>query len=96
MYRDNLSKLTEFRCSKKKALRPTDILLLIFGSEDEVRLRSAFEEAFVYESNVRIWAEIGINPFDRRCLQDDIVKHEIGICEDDTIDVNTDPIGLKL
>ena len=68
VYWDNLSKLTEIRCSKKKALRPTDIPLLIFGSEDEVHLRSAFEEAFAYEKNVRIWAEIVLNPFDRRCL----------------------------
>ena len=96
VYRDNLSKLTELRCSKKKTIQPTDIPLLIFGAQDEVNLRSAFEEAFGYEKNVRIWAEIGINPFDRKCLQDDKVKLEIVLCEDGAIDVDADPVGVKL
>ena len=96
VYRENLSKLTEFRCSIKKSIRPTDIPVLIFGSQDEVDLRSAFEEAFAYKKNISIWAEIGLNPFNRRCLQDDKVKHEIVTCEDGTIDVDADPIGVKL
>ena len=45
---------------------------------------------------IKIWADIGVNPFDRNCLLDEKVKHEIVVTEDDAIDVYADPLSTKL
>ena len=45
--------------------------------------------------NVKIWADIGVNPFDRNCLLDDNFKHEIVVTEDGAIDVDADPLSTK-
>jgi len=37
-----------------------------------------------------------VNPFTRKCLQDDKVKHKIVMQEDGTIDVDADPLSVKL
>ena len=39
---------------------------------------------------------IGVNPFDRNCLLDDKVKHEIVLTEDGAIDIDVDPLSQKL
>ena len=90
-------KLTEYRCNKKKTIQSTDIPLIIFGGDpQEIGLENAFERAFSYEKNINIWAEIGVNPFTRKCLQNDKVKHEIVMQEDGTIDVDADHLSVKL
>ena len=97
IYRQNLTKLTEYRCSNNKTIQPTDIPLMIFGGDpQDIGLENAFERAFSFKKNVNIWAEIGVNPFNRKCLQDDKVKHEIVMHEDGTIDVDADPLSVKL
>ena len=48
------------------------------------------------KKKIKIWADIGVNPFDRKCLQDDKVKHEIAVTEDGAIDVDADPLSTKL
>ena len=97
VYRNNLALLTEQRSKEKKSIQPTDIPLLIFGGgPQDIGLKSAFEEAFAFEKNIKIWGDIGLNPFNRKCLQDSNVKHEIVTCEDGTIDVDADPLSAKL
>ena len=59
-------------------------------------MKNAFEAAFGFERNRNIWATIGIFPFDRNCLRDNKVKHEVLTLEDGTIDVDTDPLATKL
>ena len=89
--------------NKKETIQPTDIPLLIFGGTviDEegvdsegvddngidIGLENAFEKAFVFQRNRKIWAEIGINPFNRKCLEDAKVKHEVVELPDGTLDV---------
>ena len=70
---------------------------MIFGEDPQViGLRNAFEQAFSYKKNVKIWAEIGLNPFNRSCLQDHNVKHEIITDTNGVIDVDADPLSVKL
>ena len=98
-YRNNLGKLTEHRVKFKVPIQPCDIPLLIFGGEDAasgVLLENAFQGAFGYDCNVKVWAEIGLQPFDRNCLRDNKVKHEIVISSDGTIDIDADPLAQKL
>ena len=90
------------RVETKTTIKPTDIPLLIFGGlvggddKTNIGLRNAFEEAFGFEANEKVWEAIGIRPFDRKCLQDDKVKHEIVLLEDGTIDIDADPLTEKL
>ena len=98
-YRNNLSKLTEHRVKMKIPIQPCDIPLLIFGGSDEesgVVLENAFQGSFSCECNTRVWAEIGLQPFDRNCLKDKKVKHEIVLSSDGTIDIDADPLAQKL
>ena len=96
MYRKNLSILTEERITLKKAIQPIDIPSLIFGCEEIPTLKNAFEMAFGVDENIKIWATIGINPFNRKCLTDTKVKHEVVMEEDGTINVDADPLTNKL
>ena len=81
----------------KKTIQPTNITLLIFGGgPQEISLKNAFEESFGFEKHIKIWADVGVNPFDRNCLLDDKVKHQIVVTKDSTIDVDTDPLSTKL
>ena len=97
VYRENLRKLTMHRAKDNQAIKPTDIPLLIFGGDpQEIGLKSAFEEAFAFEKNIKIWGDIGLYPFTRKCLEDNNVKHEIVTLQDGTIDVDADPLAVKL
>ena len=85
----------------KETIQATDIPLLIFGGTvDEegidICLENAFEKSFGFQRNVNIWAEIGVNPFNRKCLEDAKVKHEVVELPDGTIDVDADPLSSKL
>ena len=68
---------------------------MVFGGGGSV-LRNTFEETFGVNNNISVWKKIGINPFNRNCLKDNKVKHEIVILEDGTIYVETDPLTEKL
>ena len=46
---------------------------------------------FGFDCNKKAWAEIGVEAFDRNCLQDDKVKHEVVTLPDGTIDIDADP-----
>ena len=73
-YRNNLSKLTEHRVKMNVPIQPCDIPLLIFGGEDAasgVVLDNAFQGAFSHDCNVKVWTEIGSQPFDHNCLRED-------------------------
>ena len=64
--------------SDKKNVQTNGITLLIFGGgTQEIWLKNAFEDSFGFEKYIKIWADIGVNPFDRNCLLYDKVKHEI-------------------
>lgn len=91
----------------KETIQATDIPLLIFGGaviieegiDDEgvdICLENAFEKSFGFQRNVNIWAEIGVNPFNRKCLEDAKVKQEVLELPDGTIDVDADPLTSKL
>ena len=45
---------------------------------------------------INIWADIGVNLFDRNCLLYGKVKHKILVTEDGVIDVDEDPLSKKL
>ena len=82
----------------KETIQATDIPLLIFGGavDDEgidICLENAFEKSFGFQRNVNIWAEIGVNPFNRKCLEDTKVKHKVLELPDGTIDVDADPLS---
>jgi len=70
-YRNNLSKLTDQRMKTNKTIQPENIPLLIFGDQDDtsVTLHNSFECAFGFDFNVKVWAKIGVKPFDRNYLQ---------------------------
>ena len=40
--------------------------------------------------------DIGVNPFDRKWLLDDKVKHEVLVTEDGAIDIDAYPLSTKL
>ena len=92
--------MNEYRVSDKsdkKNIQQYDILLLIFGGgPQEIYLKNSFEDSFWFEKNIKIWADIGVNPFDRNWILDDKVKHEIVVTEDGAIDIDADPLSTKL
>ena len=55
-YQDSLSKLTEHCIKMKKTIQPSEILLLIFGGEDDsgAALHNSFECIFGYYCNVKV------------------------------------------
>ena len=69
-------------------IRPVDIPTLVFGDGD--KLRNTFNETFGVDINLAIWKLIGISPFNRKCLEDNKVKHEIVVLLYGTIDIETD------
>ena len=70
--------------------------MLIFGGGlQDIDLQDAFELSFGYDQNTKIWAEIGLNPFNWNCLNDNKVKHEI-VTRNVVIDVDADPLAKKL
>ena len=70
VYQDNLVKLTEYIVSDKsdkKTIQPSDIPLLIFvGGPQEISLKKSFEYSFGFEKYIKIWVDIGVNPFNRK------------------------------
>ena len=90
----------------KETIQATDIPLLIFGGEVtdmegsefsvDINLESAFDKAFGFECNLRIWGEVGVFPFNRRCLEDAKVKHKVVELPDGTIDLKADPLTENL
>ena len=60
-------------------IKTTDILLLGFGGTVEtgnnsIKLVDSYEDAFSYVCNKEIWNTIDNAPFNRNCLQDEIMK----------------------
>ena len=101
IYRRNLEEFVRYRKSMRKTVKPQDIPLLIFGgkADDEdgaPLLRSAFDHAFAFETNRKIWRTIGIFPFNRQCLQDSNVSHKLIMLENGTIDLDADPSSISL
>ena len=45
---------------------------------------------------MKFWANIGLQPFDFNCLQDDKVKNKVVGLPDSKIAVYSDPLGIKL
>ena len=77
-------------------MQPIDIHILIFGQDETPRLKSAFDAAFGFEENLKIWATIGINPFNRKYLSDSNVKYKVIIEEDGSININANLLTSKL
>ena len=96
VYRKSLSILTQECINMKKTIKPIDIPLLIFGREQRPKLQNAFEHAFEFDQNLKIWATIGISPFTRNYLNHEKVKHEVVIEVDGTIDIDSDRLSTKL
>lgn len=70
-------------------------MLIFGGGHQDIDLQDAFEFSFGCDQNTEIWAVIGLNPFNRNCLNDNKVKHEI-VMRDGVIDVDADPLAEKL
>ena len=93
MYHKKLSKLAEYDVSIKKTIQPSDTPLLIYGCQDSyksITLHNSFEAMFGYIKKMKVWYDIGALPFNRKCLQDDKVKHEIVSLYDSNVDVDSD------
>ena len=90
-----MKKLTEERRRKGETIKPSDVPYLIFGGGGS-NLRNAFEEGFGLENNISVWKTIGIHPFDRNCLSDKKVKHEVIVLESGVVDIDADPLTTTL
>ena len=95
IYIIDLKEITRKRKASRTNIKVNLILLLVFGGGGSV-LRNTFEDTFGVSKNIAVWKEIGINPFNRKCLKYKKVKHDIVILEDGTIDVDADPLTEKL
>ena len=78
IYKVNLKDLTRQRQASRTTIKVNDIPLLVFGGGGS-GIRNTFEETFCVSNNIAVWKEIGINHFNRNCLKDIKVKHEIVI-----------------
>ena len=100
VYRSNLKILTEYKFKRYETIKPTDIPLLVFGSiageEDAIELLDSYEDAFGFDHNKDVWDTIGIVPFNKKCLKDDMVKHEVVISPNGEIDYDADPQTKEL
>ena len=56
----------------------------------------SYETAFGFDRNKDVWDTIGIVPFNRKCLKDDMVKHEVVILPNGEIDYDADPQTKEL
>ena len=90
----------------KQTIQATYIPLLIFGgsitdvegSEISVHigLENTFDKAFGFERNLKIWGEIGVFPFNRKCSEDAKVKHELVELPDETTNLKANSLTEKL
>lgn len=100
LYQKNLQKLVVYRQSKKETVGQNDFPLLVFGNQEnryeDVPLEKAFEKAFAVERSKGYWEKIKISPFTRRCLQDSNVAHDLILRNNGSIDLDADPIAVKL
>ena len=101
VYWSNLKKLSEYRLERSETIKPTDIPLLVFGAtvgtgDDAIVLFDSYEIAFGFERNKEVWNTIGISPFNRNCLRDAMVKHEVVILPDGRIDEDAYPCTKEL
>ena len=80
-----MKQLTKYKFEQEKTIKPTDIPPLVFGGkeeigDDEIELLDSYEHAFGFDRNIDVWDTIvGIAPFNRKCLLDDMVKHKVVI-----------------
>ena len=95
IYIINLKETTRQSQASHNTIKVNGTPLLVFGCGG-YGLRNTFEETFGVSNNIAVWKEIGINTFNRNCLKDNKVKHEILILEDGTIDVDAHPLTEKL
>ena len=75
----------------------TDLPLLVFGGKydgiTDVACRDTFTEGFSIDAKLNFWKKYGAVPLTRYCLLYDMVRHEVLVEPDGTVDVDTDPEG---
>ena len=78
----------------------TDLPLIVFGGKDDgitdAACRDAFVEGFSIDANLDFWKKCGAVPLTRSCLFSDMVRHEVLVEPDGTINVDIDPEGKML
>ena len=96
-FRQNLETLSQARFDLDKTLMITDLPLLVFGGKydgiTDVACRDTFTEGFSIDANLNFWKKYGAVPLTRQCLLYDMVRHEVLVEPDGTVDVDTDPEG---
>ena len=50
-------------------------------------LPSAFDDAFLFDQNQKVWRKLGFYPFAQACLLDAKVKHEVVVCANGSVDI---------
>ena len=68
----------------------------IYNVSVDIVLENGFEKAFGFHSNLKIWAEINVFPFNRNCLDNVEVKHKVVDLPDGKIYLEADPLSTKL
>ena len=78
----------------------TDIPIIVFVGKyygiTNVSCRDAFTEGFSIDANLNLWKKCGAVPLTILCLLSDIVRHEVVVEPDGTVDVDTDTEGKML
>ena len=99
-FRQNLENLSQAIFDLDKTLMITDLPLLVFGVTDDgitnVACRDAFIEGFSIDANLNLWKKCGAVPLTRSCLFSDMVRHEVVVESDGTVDIDTYPEGKIL
>ena len=103
LYRINLDSLLKYRLSEsndsdRQTVNMSDIWLLIFGGcvAPFLTLANAFGEAFGESANLAAWKKVGACPLTRACLQDSKVRHEVVVDDNGVIDIEADPVAVRL
>ena len=99
-FRQNLETSSQARFDLYKTLIITDLPLLVFGGRYDgitnVACRDAFTEGFSIDAKLNLWKKCGSVPLTRSCLLSDMVRHDVVVEPDGTVDVDTDPEGKML
>ena len=99
-FRRNLENLCQARFDFDKTIMITDLPLLVFGGKydgiTDVACRDNFTEGFSIDANLNFWMKCGAVPLTISCLLYDMVRNEVVVEPDGTVDVDTDPEGKML
>ena len=99
-FRQKLETLSQERFDLDETLMIAYLPLLVFGGKDDgitdAEKRYAFTEGFSIDAKLNFWKKCGAVPLTISCLLSDMVRHEVVVEPDGTVDVDTDPEGKVL